>query len=94
MSCLAKYNTDNYAKTNEFKAFYQENRTSIKAKEYATKLKNGTFNSSKPEDEFYEALAAKFGADDILRQYRDARYPFRCDFYVKSIDTFIELNLS
>lgn len=93
-TCLAKYNTDNYAKTDEFKAFYRENNSSIKAKEYETKLKNGTFNSSKPENEFYETLVALFGSGDVLRQYRDARYPFRCDFYVKSLDAFIELNLS
>ena len=35
-----------------------------------------------------------FSADDICRQYRDEeRYPFNCDFYIKSLDLFIELNL-
>ena len=30
----------------------------------------------------------------MLRQYRDERYPFACDFYIKSEDLFIELNLN
>ena len=35
----------------------------------------------------------KFNKEDIKRQYRDARYPFNCDFYIKPLDTFIELNI-
>ena len=30
--------------------------------------------------------------DDVVRQYKEERYPFRCDFYVISEDLFIELN--
>ena len=33
-----------------------------------------------------------FSAEDIIRWYKDPRYPFSCDFYVKSIDLFIECN--
>jgi len=28
----------------------------------------------------------------IYRQYKDERYPFYCDFYIKEDDLFIELN--
>ena len=32
-----------------------------------------------------------FEKDDIIRQYYDKdRYPFNCDFYIKSKDLFIE----
>lgn len=59
-----------------------------------TKRKNNTFHTSKDEEEFYNLLLTKFVKDDILRQYStDSRYPFPCDFYIKSLDLFIELNL-
>lgn len=64
-----------------------------KKKEYATKRKNKTFNSSKPEDKLYEELVTRYGKDDVVRQYIDReRYPFPCDFYIKSQDLFIEYN--
>ena len=34
----------------------------------------------------------KYGEDDVIRQYRDDRYPFDCDFYIPSEDLFIEIN--
>lgn len=40
----------------------------------------------------YERLAVTFGPDDVVRQYRDPRYPFFCDFYVRSLDLFVECN--
>lgn len=57
-----------------------------------TKKQNKTFNTSQPEEEYYQYLVDMYGADEIIRQYKDARYPFRCDFYVVSKDLFIELN--
>lgn len=59
-----------------------------------SKRKNNTFNTSKPEKLFYSQLQLLFNKDDIYYQYKEARYPFMCDFYIKSIDTFIELNLN
>lgn len=44
---------------------------------------------------FYK-LIERFGRDDVFYQYgvhpSDKRYPFNCDFYIKSLDLFIELN--
>lgn len=40
----------------------------------------------------YTLLCNIFNVDDIIRQYSDNRYPFCCDFYLKSLDLFIELN--
>ena len=57
-----------------------------------TKRRNRTFNTSQPEEDYYRYLVDRYGADDIIRQYKDERYPFRCDFYVISKDLFIELN--
>lgn len=59
-----------------------------------SKRSNNTFNSSKPEIEMYKVLCEKYGKNNILRNYKDSRrYPFYCDFYIKSLDKFIELNL-
>lgn len=54
-------------------------------------------NSSIFEVFAYVALVDKFGKDDVLVDYGvhpyDARYPYPCDFYIKSRDLFIELNM-
>lgn len=64
-----------------------------------TKRKNGTLNSSKNENELYGFLKEAFPDKEIIRNYRDDRYKnsengnlFCCDFYIKEIDLFIELN--
>ena len=45
----------------------------------------------------FDCLMKRFGANDVFYSYGlhpyDARYPFNCDFYIKSLDLFIELNL-
>ena len=60
----------------------------IKNKSYQTKKKNNSFNTSKPEEEIYKLLQEKYG--ETFRQYKSELYPFRCDFYIPSIDTYIE----
>lgn len=57
-----------------------------------TKRKNNTFNTSKPELYVKKLLEDTFGVNDVYYQYRDERYPFECDFYIKSKDLFIECN--
>lgn len=48
---------------------------------------------SQPEEDLYILLCEKFGIDSVHRQYFDKeRYPFHCDFYIASLDLFIELN--
>ena len=64
----------------------------VQRKIIASKKKNGTINTSKPEDQSYELLCSHFSKDDVIRQYRSDVYPFNCDFYIKSIDTYIECN--
>lgn len=75
------------------KATWDANKKEILEKAYQTKKQNKSFNSSKPEEAYYEFLVEKYGEDDIIRQYKEERYPFACDFYIKSEDLFIELNL-
>jgi len=73
---------------------WKENKEEILEKAYSTKKANQSFNSSKAEENYYSYLLTKFSADDIYRQYKDVRYPHACDFYIKSKDLFIELNLN
>ena len=45
----------------------------------------------------FKKLVEKYGFDDVFYEYGfhpyDKRYPFNCDFYIKSLDLFIELNI-
>lgn len=62
-------------------------------KAWETKIKNGTANKSKSEDNLYDELCSKYGIDNVKRNYNeDPRYPYHCDFYIVSEDLFIELN--
>ena len=82
---------------NELKREYTAKRTKninspeAIAKSKETKLKNGTYKMSIAENEFYKQLCLFVDESDIIRGYIDKqRYPFNCDFYVKSKDLFIE----
>lgn len=103
---LKKYGETSYTKTKEGKEkiaatckekYGKSNFTQTELylqKSHDTKKLNHTFNSSKPEEDFYNRLSEIFSKTDIYRQYREERYPFNCDFYIKSLDLFIELNLT
>lgn len=86
ITCMTRYGATNPSKVKEI-----QNIATKRSKESA--IRNGNINHSKPEDMFYAYLIDKYGIDDVVRQYKDNRYPFYCDFYIKSIDTFIELNI-
>lgn len=64
----------------------------IRNKMYLTKKENNTFNTSKFEKEVYEILKKEFG--NVIKQYKESRYPYKCDFYIPSRDQFIELNIT
>ena len=59
-----------------------------KIKEYETKRKNKSFNTSKPEQEILKILKNTFG--EVKYQYTTEKYPFMCDFYIPSKDLYIE----
>ena len=61
-----------------------------KLKEYQTKKKNHTFNTSKIEKELETKLGELF--PDLKTQYKSEKYPFACDFYIPSLDLYIEYN--
>lgn len=79
---IRRYGVENPMKKKEFADANWEN-----------KKKNGTCNSSRPEEQMYKDLVQVFGKKMVKRNYnKDARYPFYCDFYIVSHDIFIELN--
>lgn len=99
-----RYGVDHYNKTNDFKLKFKrtclkkygvDNPVKVeyfKQKMFNSKFKNKSFNSSEAEDNLYKLLIGKFGDNDIKRQYKSDKYPFLCDFYIKSLDLYIELN--
>ena len=67
----------------------------IKYKKFRTMIEHDNLNSynSKAEKDEYKLLLQKFNPEDIISQYyNEEKYPFKCDFYIKSIDTYIEVN--
>ena len=91
-TCLERYGVDNFAKTQQWKDYYKLHQNEIKEKEYQTKRKNHTFNTSKSEDRCYKILINKYNKENIIRQYKSNVYPFACDFYIKSKNMYIECN--
>ena len=90
---LKKYGVDSYSRTNEFKLLMKEKWTSEKFRQkiYNTKKNNNSFNKSKQEEFVYKLLCDFFGTADIIRQFNDKkRYPYNCDFYIVSLNLFIE----
>ena len=92
-TCLERYGTFHYTKSSEYKdKFKDENFVKkIQEKIYQTKKSHNSFNSSKPEELIHLLLLEKF--PNCKRWYKeDSRYPFECDFYIPSLDLFIEIN--
>lgn len=65
----------------------------IVTKAFNTKKLHGTTNTSKIQKWFTNELIQIYGVDNVLTEYKEARYPYHCDVYIKSLDQFIELNL-
>ena len=57
----------------------------------ASKKANTSFNTSKPEERVYKQLNERF---QVIRQYSSNDYPFACDFYIPSLDLYIECHIS
>lgn len=77
----SKYGTDNVMKVESIKCLVDK-----------AKIHNDSYGRSSTEDVLYSKLVALFGVEQVIRQYKDSRYPFCCDFYITSLDLFIELN--
>ena len=95
-TCKEKYGVEYFAQSSNFKELFTDENfvRNAKLKEYATRKNknNGNdFNTSKDEQLLLSYLKNKF-PDLIYQYYTDERYPFNCDFYIPSLDLFIEYN--
>ena len=91
-TCLEKYGVENPMQTQYYKNLISSILSSneIQEKIYNTKLKNHSFNISYQEDVCFELLKQKYS--DCIRQYKSDLYPYNCDFYIPSLDLYIEYN--
>lgn len=89
-TCLSKYGVDNIFKSDNFKLNYKNNLLHINVKKHATHVKHNSFNISETENKTYLILKEKYS--DVIRQYSSNLYPFNCDFYIPSLDLYIECN--
>lgn len=77
ITMLDRYNVDNAAKSKIFRS-----------KACKTRIKNG--NHSGLEDNL-ENFFIEHNIN-FKKQYKEVRYPYRCDFYLPDTDTFIEIH--
>lgn len=90
-TCIERYGVDNWAKSEIGKEKLSNilSKSEVREKVNNTKKQNNTFNSSEQEKEILKLLLEKF--PNTKYQYStDPRYPFVCDYYIPSIDLFIE----
>lgn len=58
---------------------------------YEARKRNGTLSTSRNfEDKLVQYLRDTYPEYTILTQYKEERYPFHCDCYIKELDLFIE----
>lgn len=89
---LERYNETSWTKSKEGREFLKNftNSEDFKDKQYETKKKNNSFNTSKIENKLELELKEMF--PDLETQYKSILYPFNCDFYIPSLNLYIEYN--
>ena len=86
---LSKYGVDSFTKTQQFRDLISLQQLTIQNKQYKTKKKNDSFNSSKIENElkkYFIENGIKF-----ISQYFSDEYPFTCDFYFPDSNYYVEI---
>ena len=84
-----RYGVDSFTQTKMFRDLISSQQEEIQNKQYKTKKKNNSFNSSKIENE----LEKYFIENNInyIPQYRSDVYPFACDFYFPDSNYYVEI---
>lgn len=85
-TCMERYGVENYSQSEE----YHQRYPGLLKKRLKTMKEHKTFNSSKAENGLEVKLRELF--PDLKAQYRSEQYPFKCDFYIPSLDLYIEYN--
>lgn len=83
---MERYGVENYSQSEE----YHQRYPGLLKKRLETMKEHKTFNSSKAENGLEVKLRELF--PDLKTQYRSELYPFKCDFYIPSLDLYIEYN--
>lgn len=89
---LEKRGVEYYSQTDEWKALWKDPEfvKNKLEKEYQTRKENHSYGpNSKQEAEIFEKLKTKWPKTEN-QHYDKELYPFRCDFYIPEIDTWIE----
>lgn len=91
---LSRYGVDNpmYVSAVREKHLSSVQSDEVNQKRIDTKRKNDSFNTSLSEYRLGELLREKFGEADVFSNYISTQYPYKCDYYIKSRDLYIELN--
>lgn len=91
---IHKYGVTHNTKSREWKEKWYSNKEWVNNRNNSilqTMLKNNSFKQSKTENILLEYLKSEY--PDVIYQHKDIeRYPFKCDFYIPSLDLFIEYN--
>lgn len=91
---ISKANKENAEQRAKKISANKQSRTSEQIKKetykvFLSKKQNGTIGKSRIEDILADYILAKF--PDMKRHHRTKHYPFACDYYIPSIDVYIEL---
>jgi len=101
-TCKEKYGADYITQTEIFKEkskqtcinhfgteYYLTSADCVEKTKIAQEKEKG-YSGSKKENELYHILLDKF--KDVKREYISEQYPFHCDFYIPSLNLYIEFN--
>lgn len=87
---MMKYGVESFLSSDKINSI--RNNKDIQRKIQETKRIRYTFNTSTSEEKSYNILISKFGKENVKRQYKSVEYPYNCDFYVGSLNLYIECN--
>lgn len=104
-TCQEKYNVNYYTQTEEYKQKYKQtclekygSTNYFSSEVFYEKVIKAKKSMSRFEQKIFDYLKEIFDESDIISQYKDERYKnqksnykWNCDFYVKSLDLFIEV---
>lgn len=84
--------TNEDVKARMVESLKQNDLQAIAIKRIETMKRNGSFRKSHAEDKMCALLVKRFGIDDVERNKRPIGTAWPIDFYVKSIDTWIQVD--
>lgn len=87
---VARYGVENVANQPHVKA--RANSLKACTKRHENMKARGSYKKSKPEDALYDFLCQSFGTHDVVRQVQVPGKRWLIDFYVKSIDVYVQLD--